>query len=244
MKGMALLKVGAVCLATYVTGVYAAGPHEGLDCLGCHDPHYAKAQKAFKVVNNLYPNPRAGQTVTGIDALCLGCHNISKFGGADVKPIYLHMTHPVGVSPNPKIAQVPERLLVNGLLTCTSCHDPHPSNPNWKYLRVDTKGGSQVGVFCMVCHPAKGDQNYYNVKMSNVKLFTSMNEETGPVFLLPVDQSFVINNPTPSYITPLEDYPNSLAPAWTYVPNEPWIYNPPQDRLPEGLKKLLESIRK
>lgn len=224
-----------------ITVAQAAGPHEGLDCLGCHDPHYAKAEKIFKVQNTLYPNPRIGQNVSGIEALCLGCHNLSKFGGADIRPIYLHMTHPVSVKPNPKIAKVPEKLLVDGKLSCVSCHDPHPSNPNWKYLRVDTNGGSQVGVFCMVCHGAKGDQNYYKVQMSQIKVFSSMDEEKGPTFFSLTDPDMTIHNPTPLYIHPLGSYPNSIAPAWTFVPNEPWIYNPPTDKLPEGLKKLIEA---
>ncbi|WP_457638806.1 cytochrome c3 family protein [Persephonella sp.] len=215
----------------------SAGPHKGLDCLGCHDPHYAKAQKIFKVKNDKYPNPRTGQKVKDINALCLGCHNLTEFGGAGVRPIYLHMTHPVGVQPNPKIAKVPEALLREGLLQCVSCHDPHPSNPNWKYLRVDTKNGTQVGVFCMTCHPAKADEKYYGI--TDIKIFTSMNEEAGKGFFSPTDPSLVMYNPTPNYIQPLGDYPNSLAPAYTTVPNQPWIYSPPPENLPEELKKLI-----
>ncbi len=218
---------------------FGFGPHEGLDCLGCHDPHYAKAQKIFKVKNDKYINPRTGEKVKDINALCLGCHNLTEFGGAGIRPIYLHMTHPVGIKPNPKIAKVPEKLLRNGVLQCVSCHDPHPSNPNWKYLRVNTNKGSQVGVFCMTCHPAKVDTNYYGVKQ--IKIFTSMNEQAGKGEFSLDDPNLIIFNPTPDYIKPLGDYPNSLAPAYTTVPNQPWIYSPNPENLPEELKSLIKT---
>ncbi|WP_457641104.1 cytochrome c3 family protein [Persephonella sp.] len=232
---------------SFITGLFlfmftiarAAGPHEGLDCLGCHDPHYAKAQKIFKVKNDKYINPRTGKKAQGINALCLGCHNLTEFGGTGVKPIFLHMTHPVGIKPNPKIAKVPQKLLRDGVLQCVSCHDPHPSNPNWKYLRVDTENGSKVGVFCMTCHPAKVDTKYYGV--NTIKVFTSMNEETGPSEFTLDDPNLVIFNPTPNYIKPLGDFENSLAPAYTIVPNEPWIYGPDLKKLPPELKKLLNK---
>ncbi|ACO04851.1 MAG TPA: cytochrome C [Persephonella sp.] len=219
--------------------VFSAGPHEGLDCLGCHDPHYAKAQKIFKVKNDKYINPRTGKKTQGINALCLGCHNLTEFGGAGVRPIFLHMTHPVGIKPNPKIAKVPEQLLRDGVLQCVSCHDPHPSNPNWKYLRVDTKNGSQVGVFCMTCHPAKVDTKFYGV--TQIKIFTSMNEETGPGQFSLDDPNLVIFNPTPNYIKPLGDYPNDIGPAYMTVPNEAWIYSPDPAKLPPELKSLLNK---
>ncbi|HHG73781.1 MAG TPA: cytochrome C [Persephonella sp.] len=233
-------KVIFFLIFTFLSGsALAAGPHEGLDCLGCHDPHYAKAQKIFKVKNDKYINPRTGKKPQDINALCLGCHNLAEFGGAGVRPIFLHMTHPVGIKPNPKIAKVPEKLLRKGILQCVSCHDPHPSNPNWKYLRVDTKGGSQVGVFCMTCHPAKVDTKFYGVQ--TVKIFTSMNEEAGKGEFALDDPNLVIFNITPEYIKPLGDYPNSIAPAYTTVPNLPWIYSPDPQNLPPELKNLLNE---
>lgn len=222
----------------------AYGPHEALDCLGCHDPHYAKGYKIFKVKNEVYPNPRTGKVIDGISALCLGCHNLEKFGGANVRPIFLHMTHPVNVKPNPKIAQVPKELLRDGMLQCVSCHDPHPSNPNWKYLRVDTKGGSQVGRFCAVCHTAKADLKYYGLtSKKQIKIFTSMNEEAGAKSFSLGDPRLVIENPTPNYIQAFGPYKNSLAPAYTYVPMEPWIYNPDPKRLPPELKRLIQQSK-
>lgn len=240
-----LKKVWSVLFAGSAMFAYAFGPHEALDCLGCHDPHYAKAKKLFKVKNDVYPNPRTGKPVSGISALCLGCHNLDKFGGANIKPIFLHMTHPVGVEPNPKIAQVPVKLLRNGRLQCVSCHDPHPSNPNWKYLRVSTKGGTQVGKFCAVCHTAKADLKYYNVASKDqIKIFSSMNEKTGAKEFSLNDPELTIENPTPNYIKPFGNYKNSLAPAYTYVPNQPWIYSPDPASLPPELRRLIKGLTK
>ena len=237
--GKTLLKLNV--LAFSLVGIaFAYGPHEGLDCLGCHDPHYAKAQKLFKVKNDKYINPRTGKKVQGVNALCLGCHNVQKFGGAGVKPIYLHMTHPVGIKPNPKIAKVPKKLLRDNVLQCVSCHDPHPSNPNWKYLRVSTAKGSKVGAFCMTCHPAKVDNNYYKVK--SIKIFSSMNEAKGKGEFSLNDPDLIITNPTPNYIKPLGDFENSLAPAYTIVPNKPWIYNP--HVIPPELESIINDKSK
>ncbi len=222
---------------------YAFGPHEALDCLGCHSPHYAKAYKLFKVKNEVYPNPRTGKPIDGISALCLGCHNLEKFGGVNIRPIFLHMTHPVNIKPNPKIAQVPPKLLRDGKLQCVSCHDPHPSNPNWKYLRVSTKGGTQVGKFCAVCHPAKVDFKYYNLtSKEDIKIFSSMNESAGAKEFSLTDPDLTIENPTPDYIKPFGEYKNSLSPAYMYVPNQPWIYSPDPKNLPPALRELLKEI--
>lgn len=228
-----------------VSEAKASGPHEVLDCLGCHDPHYAKAQKLFKVKNEIYPNPRTGKTIDGVSGLCLGCHNLQKYGGAGVKPIYLHMTHPVNVQPNPRIANVPDKLLRDGIIQCTSCHDPHPSNPNWRYLRVDTEGGSMVGQFCGMCHGSKADKAYYggDFEAGKLKVFSSFNEEAGPGAYLLNDPRFVGSNPTPIYIQPLGNYPNDLAPAYETAPQEDWVLDPSKQNVPADLLRAVNGER-
>lgn len=219
---------------------FAYGPHTALDCLGCHDPHYAKAQKIFKVKNTIYPNPRTGQTIDDVSALCLGCHNIPQFGGAGIKPIHLYMTHPVNVRPNTRIANVPSKLLRSNKLQCVSCHDPHPSNPYWRYLRVDTEGGTKVGNFCQLCHPAKAEWQFYGQGQRNLKVFSSMNESVGAgEFKNAWDENFVANNPTPVYIQAFGDFPNSIAPAYPTVATQPWIFAPPEDKIPDQLKDAM-----
>lgn len=230
-----------------INAAYAAGPHEGLDCLGCHDPHYAKANKLFKVENTVYPNPRTGKPIDGISALCLGCHNLPEYGGAGVRPIYLHMTHPVNVVPNAKIAEVDAKLLRDGILQCVSCHDPHPSNPNWKYLRVDTSGGGKVGQFCALCHGAKADKKFYGGDLAQTgkpQVFTSMNEAAGAGTFTLQDAKFVTNNPTPSYISPMGTFENTLAPAYVTVASKPWVFSSKDHNVPADLKAAVQNAAK
>ena len=87
-------------------------------------------------------NPRTKSAYSGSTALCLGCHEESSKGGQGYAPVAGHISHPYGLaSVNSKVANVPADLLRGGRFECVGCHDPHPSNPNHKYLRVDTAKG-------------------------------------------------------------------------------------------------------
>ena len=156
----------------------AAGAHDSVGCTGCHSIHTAKGEIIFAVAQNkTMLNPKTKQPYSGTTALCLGCHADSKDGGQGYAPVSGHMSHPFGLaSVNPKVAKVPPELLrEGGRFECMGCHDPHPSNPYYKYLRVDTAKGSKMDAFCGVCHPIKAD--VATVKETAV-LFTSM-DETG-----------------------------------------------------------------
>lgn len=194
-EGLVLaVSICAAILSVASLGALAAGSHDMLNCTGCHSIHYAKAYKAFAVVNDKAPNPRGAGVIDGVSALCLGCHENPENGGAGLKPIALHTTHPVNLQPNGKIAKVPAALLMNGTLQCTSCHDPHPSNPAYKYLRVDTKDGAEMPTFCAMCHPAKVD---LSVVKGPAQAFTSMDESKGAGFG-PLDSN-TYTNPTKDY---------------------------------------------
>lgn len=197
MRGKGFVFGLVLCAAIVLVsslGVLAFGSHDMLNCSGCHSIHYAKAYKAFAVVNDKAANPRGEGAIDGVSALCLGCHENPENGGAGLKPIALHTTHPVNLVPNGKIAKVPASSLTNGKLQCTSCHDPHPSNPSYQYLRVDTKGGGELFLFCAMCHPAKVDPSGLK---DGLQTFTSMDESKGAGFG-PVDQQ-VYSNPTKDY---------------------------------------------
>jgi predicted CXXCH cytochrome family protein len=157
----------------------AAGGHDSVGCVGCHSIHTAKGEIIFAVApNKSGVNPKTKQAFGGTTALCLGCHEESGKGGQGYAPIHANMSHPYGLaSVDQKVAKVPGELLRDGgRFECLGCHDPHPSNPNYKYLRVDTgpKGQSMDG-FCAVCHPIKADASTVATK---AVLFTSM-DETG-----------------------------------------------------------------
>ncbi len=176
-KGILLLAVAVVVCLIPVMG-YAAGAHDGLECTGCHALHTAKDSLIFAVeANKKDINPKTKQPYGGITALCLGCHESPEKGGQGIKPIEGHMSHPYGISSiNPKVARVPAELLRDGKFECISCHDPHPSNPNYKYLRVDTANGSKMAAFCAVCHPMKADPKSASAKG---RFFSSMDERGG-----------------------------------------------------------------
>jgi len=132
--------------------VLAFGSHDN-ECIECHGVHTAKGAALIGVDPLEAQNPSTGTSVVDVSALCLGCH--SDEGG--ILEINLMATHPIGIIP--KRAQVPsDYLSVEGTMTCTSCHDPHPSNPNYMYLRAEVDSSSDMGVFCEICHADKRER--------------------------------------------------------------------------------------
>jgi predicted CXXCH cytochrome family protein len=153
--------------------VFAAGAHDGLNCVGCHGIHNAKGDIIFAVEpNSKSINPRTNSPFTGVTALCLGCHETIDKGGMGIAAVSSKHSHPYGVKPNPKVATVPSVFLRGGILHCVGCHDPHPSNLNYKYLRVDTSKGAKMGDFCGMCHGSKADPG----ALKRMKIFDSMDE--------------------------------------------------------------------
>jgi len=173
LRGLAFAAVAALPLSAF-----AAGGHDAVGCTGCHAIHTAKGEIIFAVApNKQVVNPKTKQPYAGTTALCLGCHEESSKGGQGYAPVSAHLSHPYGLGQvDPKVAKVPGELLrEGGRFECLGCHDPHPSNPYYKYLRVDTAKGSKMDAFCAVCHPIKADVATVNEK---AVLFTSM-DETG-----------------------------------------------------------------
>jgi len=156
---------------------FAAGAHDGMQCTGCHSLHNAKGALIAEVAPNTKALPDgASRSAKSVSAFCLGCHADADKGGMGILPISAHTTHPFGSRVNKKVANVPDGLLRDGVMECVSCHDPHPSNANYKYLRVDTKGGKQMAAFCDLCHPAKVDKS---VSRDSLRVFDSMDEVSG-----------------------------------------------------------------
>lgn len=168
------LLVLVVALALPLAAV-AAGGHDGLVCSGCHSIHTAKDEIIFAVpANKVDMNPATKQPYAKITALCLSCHQNPDKGGMGIKPIAAHVSHPYGIaSANPKVARVPAELMRDGKFECVGCHDPHPSNTNYRYLRTDVGKGERMEAFCAVCHPMKADPQASARKM---KFFDSMDE--------------------------------------------------------------------
>jgi len=184
MKTRALLALTILFAAPTVA--LASGGHDAVGCAGCHSIHAAKGALIFAVPPNTKDTGPAKEAFSGTTALCLGCHQDADKGGMGIAPISRHVSHPYGLKTvNAKVAKVPGELLrEGGRFECLGCHDPHPSNPYYKYLRVDTGAkGQGMDKFCAVCHPMKADQA---VASTQVTLFTSM-DETGNRALAPVE---------------------------------------------------------
>lgn len=144
-------KVLAITLGMLLlpAGLQAFGSHDN-DCTECHGIHAAKGRSLIAVAPVEAANPTTGAPVKDVSALCLGCHSAQ--GG--VLEIDLMKSHPIGITP--KQAKVPApNLSLDGALTCMSCHDPHPSNPNYKYLIGKVASAKEMGAFCAICHPDK-----------------------------------------------------------------------------------------
>ncbi len=172
VRGLVLAALAALPLSALATG-----GHDAVGCTGCHSIHTAKGDVIFAVAaNKSSVNPKTKQPYTGTTALCLGCHEETSKGGQGYAPVSAHTSHPFGLAQvNAKVAKVPPELLrEGGRFECLGCHDPHPSNPYYKYLRVDTAKGSKMDAFCAVCHPIKAEAG----AGEKAVLFTSM-DETG-----------------------------------------------------------------
>jgi predicted CXXCH cytochrome family protein len=158
----------------------AAGGHDSVGCSGCHSIHAAKGAIIFAVpANKASVNPKTQKPYSGSTALCLGCHEDSSKGGQGYAPVSGHLSHPYGVTAvNPKVATVPGELLRGGSFECVSCHDPHMSNPNKAYLRVDIGAkGEKMDAFCAVCHSVKADPSMAPARPA---VFTSMDQTQPP----------------------------------------------------------------
>ncbi|HEX8909251.1 MAG TPA: cytochrome c3 family protein [Anaeromyxobacteraceae bacterium] len=172
MSAVRKLAIALITLAP--AAALAAGGHDAVGCGGCHSLHAAKGELIFAVQpNTKYLNPKTKQPYGGSTGLCLACHQDTDKGGQGFAPISQHASHPFGISSvNPKVAKVPPELLRDGRFECIGCHDPHPSNPNYKYLRVDTKGGKDMDAFCAACHAMKAD----GAAAQKATFFSSMDE--------------------------------------------------------------------
>ena len=121
------------------------------NCSDCHNLHDAKAPFSMAVKpDTTIINPYTKKNISGQSSICMGCHNGSAGPEIDMKKI-----HPVGMKPNALKVTVDSTLLSKaGIFECSSCHDFHPSNTNYKYLRVDVDQ-DDIGLFCALCHSSK-----------------------------------------------------------------------------------------
>ncbi len=185
-RSMLMLVFLVVCFSS---PAWSVGPHE--ECDMCHkdvedDPYVFVVAADTKTIN-----PRTQKPLTGVSAICMGCHNEE----GEI-PVLLEHSHPVGIAPTLKGVKVDKDALSysgeEGLLSCGSCHDWHPDNENYKYLRGKVNGRYDLSGFCSSCHPDKGNPEG-NGAHGECALCHSSHEGQGPVMLTEFPNTFTVN---------------------------------------------------
>jgi len=144
-------------LLAWPANTKAGKGHE--ECSLCHGVHTSKGLRIFpKEFNTKTINPNTSEHLGKIDSLCMACH-ASKPNGEGIRALDLTRKHYFGgklyVMKLPDAAK--DFKGGEDRFTCLACHDPHPSNKNYCYLR--TKKGLKISKskdikkFCLWCHP-------------------------------------------------------------------------------------------
>lgn len=116
-----------ICLVCHSDKAAKAGEtlHPALEmseCTDCHTPHTSAHEKLLKEKES---------------QICAGCHEDEHV-----------VKHPVDVRPSPKIkAEGAGARLVDGEVTCTSCHNPHKAKGPFLL-----EGSTARGELCRACH--------------------------------------------------------------------------------------------
>lgn len=133
--------------------VFAGEGHE--ECALCHGAHTAVGPGLLTTKPDTTTiNPATGAALGRIDSICMACH-AEEPNGLGYRPVSMDHTHPSGVTPR-KVILPEEAKGFKGeeeMLTCMGCHDPHPSNPNYMYLRGPIVSAGNTQAFCVWCHP-------------------------------------------------------------------------------------------
>ena len=125
---------------------YGEKSHE--NCNLCHKDVSGENYKLLVDTNSKAINPSTDKAYGRIDSLCVSCHDLKS-----------KTSHPVGVIPTGEVDVPTEALGFPGQedkISCLSCHNPHPENANYKYLRWPPENQYNLAQFCLSCHINKG----------------------------------------------------------------------------------------
>ena len=138
----------------YPQSAYSAGKEDGhKPCSLCHEMKGKKAQKVKIKPDTKTINPYTVKPFGPVDGVCIRCHN-------DL--IHINKGHVLGI--RPEKANVPDECLgyegQEGELTCLSCHNPHPHETKYKFLRWQV---TETGVdkLCRRCHVEKASPSRF-----------------------------------------------------------------------------------
>ena len=132
-------------------------------CLSCHSPHAGYEPLAADSLQDEEDYDEDEYVAPAVDDSGLEKSN-AVLTDMMLKPIDvgfrlidLHQSHPVGIVP--RTVKLPADAKgfkgQENQLTCMGCHNHHPSNPNYKYLRWPADKGEDLDKFCAHCHPDK-----------------------------------------------------------------------------------------
>ena len=147
----------------------AFGPHGKLECAACHAVHPLKnGIRLAAALHERVAGRAAGYVFAGVRGSCMECHKAgdkTKLGIGSVCAIHENHT---GIKIFPGI-RVPLSLLQEGKIGCGSCHDPHRTNSNYKYLIIKTKNGKKIRDLCAICHGKKTKKTKINADQQILK---------------------------------------------------------------------------
>jgi hypothetical protein len=142
------VSIFTIIFSIFPSLVYTKG-HE--DCKLCHKNAKEKKYEFIVEADTKTINPTTDKPYGKADSFCISCHKLHSI-----------TSHPVGIVPNAEKVTVPEDALgYSGQekeITCLSCHNPHPENKNYKYLRWPPENEFNLAQFCLNCHAAYGSK--------------------------------------------------------------------------------------
>ncbi|MEW5800803.1 MAG: cytochrome c3 family protein [bacterium] len=127
------------------------------ECSLCHGAHTAVGPGLLtEKPNTTTINPVTGKPLERMEQICMACH-AAEPDGLGYRPVKMESTHPCGMKAKKVI--LPESAKgfkgQEDQLTCMGCHDPHPSNSNYMYLRGPQVSAGNTQAFCIWCHPVQ-----------------------------------------------------------------------------------------
>jgi predicted CXXCH cytochrome family protein len=127
------------------------------ECSLCHGAHTAVGPGLLtEKPNTTTTNPATGKPLERMEQICMACH-AAEPDGLGYRPVKMGSTHPCGMKPK-KVILPDSAKGFKGQeeeLTCMGCHDPHPSNTNYMYLRGPKVSAGNTQAFCIWCHPVQ-----------------------------------------------------------------------------------------
>ena len=143
------MRITIVLIAIIMFYPFAASGKEEQDgghkpCSLCHEMEANKAKKIKIKPDTESINPFTGEKYGPVDGICVRCH-----------PTFTHNEgHPMGI--RPEKVKIPKGWMgykgQEKELTCLACHNPHPDQTKYKFLRELVADKDGIQKLCNRCH--------------------------------------------------------------------------------------------